>query len=358
MEHYAEVVLRCAAQLDRERLGGATIDPYAEMCQLTLRIVGGTLFGADLDGEADEALHAADEFFEQCNLNRMRLAYVMSKLGLRYSGGRKMRDARRRLDATIYRMIDRRRALPPGNDLLSVLVHSVDEDGDGEGMSDRQLRDEVVTFLLAGYETTASVLSFAWAALAQNPILDKNLHRELEAVLGGRTPALEDLPRLGLARRIFLEAMRLYPPAWIFGRTAHEPVSLGGYELPAGSLVLASPYVTHRRDDYFPQPDKFDPDRWLPKRQATLPEFAYFPFGGGVRRCIGEPLAMIEGPLILATLAQRWRLKLASPPPRETTKTLFLRPDASLRMQLISRSSTATQTACALETTIADGSGA
>ncbi len=337
MEQYAEVVLRCAANLDRERRSGETIDPYAEMCQLTLRIVGGTLFGSDLEREADEALHAADEFFEQCGMNRMRLTAVLSKFGVRYSGGRKMRDARRRLDATIYRMIDRRRSQPEGNDLLSLLVHAIDEDGDGGGMSDQQLRDEVITFLLAGYETTASIVTFAWAALAQHPVLQQKLHRELDDVLGGRAPTLDDLPRLELTRRIFQEAMRLYPPAWIFGRMATEPVQIGPYVLPAGSRALASPYVTHRREDYFPQPDAFDPDRWLPERQAHLPEFAYFPFGGGVRRCIGEPLAMVEGPLILATLGQRWRMEFASPPPRETTKTLFLRPDPSLRMRLFSR---------------------
>jgi cytochrome P450 len=216
------------------------------------------------------------------------------------------------LNKVVYKLIDDHRASPTDKgDLLSILLATLDEEGDGQGMSNEQVRDEVMTLFLAGHETTANALSWAFYALTQNPDVEARLHAELDGVLGGRTPVLADLPNLPYTRQVFSEAMRLYPPAWIMGRTAIGPDEIGGYTIPAGATIIFSQYLMHRNPAYWPNPDCFDPERFAPGHEADRPRYAYFPFGGGPRLCIGEPFAWMEGQLLLASLAQNWRFRLA-----------------------------------------------
>jgi cytochrome P450 len=208
-------------------------------------------------------------------------------------------------------MIDeRRRSGEDRGDLLSMLLAARDEEGDGGAMTDLQLRDEALTLFLAGHETTANALAWTWHLLALNPGAEARLHAEVDA-LGDAPPRADDLPRLPFTRAVLAESMRLHPPAWAVGRQPLEDFAAGGYRIRAGTVVLMSPWLTHRDPRWWPEPERFDPDRWSPENEARLPRFAYFPFGGGPRKCIGEGFAWTEGILVLATLARRWRLRHA-----------------------------------------------
>ena len=246
---------------------------------------------------------------------------------------RRFDRARARLDATVYRIIALRRqsGLDQG-DLLSMLMAAQDDEGDGGRMSDVQLRDEVMTLLLAGHETTANALCWTFYLLSQNPDAEGRLHAEIDEVLGGRLPGLDDVPRLRYAEQVFAESMRLFPPAWGVGRKVVSDHPLGKWTLPAGALVSMSPWVTHHDERFFPDPFRFDPDRWLPEARASRHRFSYFPFGGGARQCIGEQFAWMEGVLLLATLAQRFRYRLASGAVVEPEALITLRPRGGLPM--------------------------
>jgi cytochrome P450 len=240
---------------------------------------------------------------------------------------RRFERARARLDAVIYRIVEeRRREGRDRGDLLSTLLHAVDEEGDRTGMTDEQLRDELMTIFLAGHETTANALAWTWYLLSQHPDVEARLHGELEEVLKGRAPTAEDFPRLRYAEMVVAESMRLYPPAWAVGRLALEDHEAGGYLIPRGSLVLVSQYVMHRDPRFWPEPERFDPGRFTPEARSARPQFSYFPFGGGPRRCVGEGFAWMEAVLILATLARRWRLRLAPGADVRTEPRITLRP--------------------------------
>lgn len=221
---------------------------------------------------------------------------------------RRAHVARRRLDLWLQETIRRRRddGVDRG-DLLSMLLEAQDSDGSDGGMSDKQARDEVVTLFVAGQETTAVALAWTWFLLSQHPKAAAQLHQELQRVLDGRLPTSADLPSLPYTRVVFAEAMRLYPPAWILERRALRDVRLRDHVIPAGSLVCASQYLVHRDPRWYPEPERFDPTRWLPEVVARRPKFAYFPFGAGTRVCVGEQFAWMEGVLVLATVAQRMR---------------------------------------------------
>lgn len=206
-------------------------------------------------------------------------------------------------------------------------------------MSDKQVRDEAMTLFIAGHETTANALNWTWHLLSENPEAEATLHAELDMVLGGRIPTLADQPRLIYTEKLIRESMRLYPPAWILGRRALADYSIGGYTLPARSIVLMSQYVMHRDPRYFPDPDRFNPERWTPEFKASLPRFAYFPFGGGPRQCIGENFAWMEAVLLLATLAQRWKCRAAPGQIVAPQPLVTLRPKYGLRM-IVSRRQT------------------
>lgn len=206
-------------------------------------------------------------------------------------------------------------------------------------MSDQQLRDEVMTLFLAGHETTANALAWTWFLLAEHPEVDLRLAAELDRVLGGRPPTLDDLPALPYTRMVFSEAMRLYPPAWLLGRRAARDCSIGGYGIPRGAVVLVSQWVVHHDPRWYPDPFRFDPDRWAADVPAR-PKYAYFPFGGGPRRCVGEAFAWAEGLLVLATLAQGWRMRLVPGHPVVPDPLITLRPRHGIRVVLERRAGT------------------
>jgi len=201
-------------------------------------------------------------------------------------------------------------------------------------MTDKQVRDEALTLLIAGHETTANALTWTWYLLSQNPAVEARMHAEIDSALGGRLPAFDDVPKLPYTSGVFAESLRLYPPAWAIGRRAREDYSIGGYAIPAKSILLMSPWVVHRDPRWWPEPERFDPDRWHPDEAAKRPKFAYFPFGGGARVCIGERFAWAEGVLVLSTIAQRWKMRLVPGHPVETRAVITLRPKHGMKMTL------------------------
>ena len=249
---------------------------------------------------------------------------------------RRFRRSRARLDETVYRLIAEHRQTGDRGDLLSLLLDAPDEE-DGTRMTDTQVRDEVMTLFLAGHETTANALAWTWYLLSQHPDAEARLHAEIDAVLGGRPPTLDDLPGLAYTRTVLSESLRLYPPAWAVGRRALTDFEVAGFRLPAGSIVLLSQAVTHRDPRWWPNPDQFDPDRWTAEAEAIRPKFAYFPFGGGPRVCIGEHFTWMELTLALATMARRWRMRLAPGQVVATQPMITLRPRFGMRMVLEQR---------------------
>jgi cytochrome P450 len=253
---------------------------------------------------------------------------------------RRFEKARARLDQTIYGLIrQRRESGEDAGDLLSMLLLAQDEDAPGSSMTDVQVRDEALTLFLAGHETTANALTWTWYLLSQNPECEARLHLEIDSVLAGRVPEMADLPQLRYTEMVFAEAMRLYPPAWAIGRMSKAPFQLGGFELGAKSICILSPYVIQRDARWFPDPERFDPERWTPEAREARPKFSYFPFGGGARVCIGERFAWMEGVLVLAALAQKWKLRLDPSQKVELLPLITLRTKYGMRMSVIARPS-------------------
>ena len=323
---YASVMAEFAAKTSARWRDGETLDVADEMMRLTLAVVGKTLFDADVESDADDVGASLTEVMGLFGYLMLPFSELLEKLPL--PPRRRFERARARLDAVIYRIIEeRRRGGADRGDLLSMLLFAVDEEGDKAGMTNEQLRDETMTLFLAGHETTANLLTWAWHLLAQNPEAESALHAELDSVLGGgRLPTAEDVPALRYTEMVLAETMRLYPPAWAIGRLAIEDHEVGGYRIPKGSLVLASQFLLHRDARFFPDPERFDPERFAPEAKDARPQFAYFPFGGGVRRCIGEGFAWMEATLMLATLARRWALRPAPGHAVEMQPRITLRP--------------------------------
>ncbi len=296
-----------------------------------MAVVAKTLFDADVTGEAAEIGHSLTTIISLFHRFNMPFSGLVQKLPL--PSNIRFQRARARLDRTIYRVIAERRASGGDRgDLLSMLLLATDEEGDGTGMTDLQLRDELMTLFLAGHETTANALTWTFYLLSQNPGAEDELHAELDRALGGRPPAAEDLPALRYTEQVFAESMRLYPPAWALGRRAVRDVEIGGRSIPAQAFVVVSALLTQRDPRFYPDPLRFDPERFAPEARAARPKFAYFPFGGGARQCIGEPFAWMEGTLLLATLAQKWRLRLAPGQRVEPQPLITLRPRYGMRM--------------------------
>ncbi len=310
---------------------GEPIDVAAEMNALALTIVGETLFGRDLAGDTREAGRALRVALE--GAAHRALSYVLRPMFVPTARNDGLRAALRTLDALVYDIIDgRRRSGRTGDDLLGMLMSVRDEDT-GEAMSRGQLRNEVMTFLLAGHETTAAALAWTWDLLARHPEIAERARDEVVGVLGDRPPTIDDLPRMPLARMVVEEAMRLYPPVWGIGRQTIAADRIDGWDVPAGALVNLSQWVTHRHPDFWDDPERFDPERFRPGHERTRPRFAYFPFGGGPRLCIGEAFALLEAHLIVATIVQRYRLTLVDPRPTDIEVTLTLRPRGGLKMR-------------------------
>jgi cytochrome P450 len=329
----ARTMVRWAQETADRWRPGMEVDAGAEMNRLTLAIAGETLLGAGVADEADEIRDALTDALGLFNRLHNPFGELLDRIPV--PGTIRMRRARARLDATIYRAIAQRRASGEArDDLLGMLLAARDEEGDGGGMTDEQLRDELLTLFLAGHETTANALAWTWQLLDAHPEVEARLHEELRAVLGGRAPTADDYPSLPFSRAVLAESMRIRPPAWTIGRQPLEDFDAGGYRVRAGTIVLLSPWIVQRDPRWWSEPEAFRPERWMaPDFEASLPRFAYFPFGGGPRKCIGEGFAWMEGVLALATLASRWQLRLAPGARVVAEPRITLRP-VGLRMRV------------------------
>ena len=335
IEAYGRVMVECAEHEISGWKSNEIRNVHEEMARLTLDIVAKTLFGALLTVEFEEVGAALETIAQRFTGRGGVLFHLPEKVPT--PANLRFRQAVRSLDGVIYRLIEGRRASGERNgDLLSMLLKVRDEET-GEGMTDRQLRDEAMTVVLAGHETTANALSWTWHLLAGHPEAEAKLFEELREVLAGRAPTAEDLPRLGYADAVIKESMRLYPPVWAFGREALKDCEIGGYHVPAGTQLVMSQWVMHRDPRYYENPGKFRPERWAEGSTEKPPKYAYFPFGGGPRLCIGRPFAKMEAVLLLATIAQRFRLSLASGRPVMPQPSITLRPKGGTKMVLTRR---------------------
>jgi cytochrome P450 len=328
----AMIVEATQARLERWEAyasSGQPLDIMSEMSALTSDVVSRVLFSTPA-GDSAGVAQAVSTLAEDIGYRFAVPFYPPPPVPT--PRNRRQRAALAALDRATYEIIAaRRRGDTNGDDLLSLLLNVRDEET-GEGMSDRQLRDEVITLFVAGHETTAVALTWVWHLLAAHPDAAERVRTEQAGVLGDRVPAAADLPQLTYTRMVIDETMRLYPPAWITNRQALADDEICGYHIPAGAIVLLSPYVLHRHPDYWNRPDTFDPERFTPERSAGRPHYAYFPFGGGPRQCIGKGLALIEMQLILAAVAQRFRLRHAPGHAAVPQGQLTLRPCGGLSM--------------------------
>jgi len=338
---YAEQIVANAAVARDAWSEGQEIDVADEMMNLSLHIVARTLFDTEV---TPEVLSVRDEVNSIMGLYNFLVAFPRLEQVLHWPipGVVKFRRARARLDAIVVAMIAKRRALPreeleQRGDLLSMLVAARDE-GDGSGMDDVQVRDEVLTIFLAGYETVANALTWTWYLLSQNPEAAEKMDAEVREVLGSgegaRAATMEDYSRLKYTEMVFAESMRLYPPAWAMGRRSTQAVELGEYRIPAGAHFFFSQYVMQRSAEFWEEPLAFWPERHTAEAKAERPRFVYFPFGGGRRQCIGEGFAWMEGVLSLATIAQRWRLRFVPAYPVVPQAKITLRPKFPMMMRV------------------------
>ncbi|WP_422138852.1 cytochrome P450 [Endozoicomonas sp. ALC020] len=306
----------------------AAFDMAAEMGHLTARIVSTTLFGVDVEEQA-EAIHRQTLLINSEIGERFRALLPLPPV-LPTPRDRRFRAAQKELNDAVEQMISRHRQdnTERGN-LLSMLMHARDEETN-EQMTDQQLRDEVLIFFTAGTETTANALAWCSYLLSTHPTVRRRLWAEIDEVSGGRRATLDDLPKLSYTRMVFLEAMRLFPPAWLISRRAVADDEIAGYHIPADTMIFTSPYVTHRHATFWPNPEGFEPERF--EKEREIKRFAYFPFGGGPRQCIGNQMAMMEGSLILATLCQQYRLDLVAGHPIALEPLITLAPRHGIMM--------------------------
>jgi cytochrome P450 len=310
---------------------GEPIDIGGEMTHLTLGIVGRTLFGDEIRHGSDRVSTAISTALEH---TARRAEGFFDPGGIPTPGRRRFRRALAQLDELVYSLIEERRGEGPGrHDLLSLLLEARDEQTGGS-LSDAELRDQVLTLLLAGHETTATVLTWTCYLLARDPDVQERLRDEVGQVLGTRTPTNADLPALPFTRMVLQEAMRLYPPFWLIERHATGDDVLSGLSIPAGSTLALCQYVTHRHPAFWEEPERFEPERFLPEKIAARPRYAYFPFGGGPRACLGAGFAMMEAQLILAMLVQRYRSSPAPGPPVVPSAGITLRPRTPILLRV------------------------
>lgn len=324
LPRFAEMMADCT-QTTLERLDcaaetGEPVDIAREMMRLTLDIVTRALFSYDISASSETVGEAMD-----------------TMLAIGKPRHRKVRESIEALDRIVYGIIDDRLAHPDDSrdDLLNMLLHARYDDG--SAMSTEQVRDEVMSLLVAGHETTANTLSWTWYLLAQHPEVVARLDDEFDTLLGGRMPTVEDFPNMTYTDRVIQESMRLYPSAWSISRRALHEDEIGGYYIPANSIVAMSPYTMHRHPAYWNDPERFDPDRFVPELVAQRPRFAYFPFGGGARQCIGNHFALMESMIIIPAVSQRYRMQLVPEHPVEEHALVTLRPRQGIRATLTRR---------------------
>ena len=334
--NYADAIVHKATGFQERWRPEQQIDMSREMMHLTLDVIAKTLFDTDVAAEVEEISNEVNAIMRLYNF-LVLVPYAEMLQNYPLPGMRRFRQARARLDAIVYRMIEEHRHdNRDRGDLLSMLLSARYQDG--SAMPDSQVRDEVMTIFLAGYETIANALTWTWYLLSQNPEAESRLNSEVGSVLNGRAATFEDISRLKYTEMVLSESMRLFPPAWAMGRLAVEDFELGPYFMPKGTNVFLSQYIMHRDPRYFPYPERFDPDRWTVEAKASRPRFSYFPFGGGSRQCIGESFAWMEGILILATIAQRWKPQLLPGHRVEPQPLITLRPKYGMKMTLEPRS--------------------
>jgi cytochrome P450 len=336
INQYAATMVEIAQEHMRKWRGGEERDVAHEMMATTLDIAVRTLFGTTLPGEAEQVGRAMT-FLMRYSLSRAR-SPVSIPASWPTPRNRRANREFAFLDSLVFRIISERQAQGNSNhhsDLLALLMGAMDEDG--SQMTPQQLRDETMTLFLAGHETTALTLSWTWYLLGRNPAVEARLHEELNGVLGGRAPEAADLERFPYLQAVVNEVLRLYPPAYILARTSIAPCSIGGYDFPTGSTMLASQWVMHRDPRYYDEPDAFRPERWLDGLAARLPAGAYFPFGDGPRRCIGQGFALLESALVIATIAQKFQFRLVPGYPATPEPLVTLRPRQGIRMTLQAR---------------------
>jgi cytochrome P450 len=331
---YASTMVEYTERLLHEWQDGEERDIHKEMMRLTLQIVGKTLFDADVERDAQEVGKSLELLLE-LGANFRRTIFIPQWLPT--PTNLLLERAIRQIEKVLYRIIAEKRASGrDSGDLLSMMLAAQDEDG--SRMTDQQLRDEAITLFLAGHETTANTLSWTWWLLAQNPAVEAKLHAELRTVLAGRAPSLDDLPKLVYTNHVITESMRLYPPAWGTARTAIEDHEIAGYAVPKGSGVSFAQWTVHRDARWYDAPEEFRPERWEGDLLKRIPRFAYFPFGGGPRQCIGNTFALMETALTLATIAQQYRFRLVAGHPVVPLASITLRPRHGIRAVMEARS--------------------
>jgi cytochrome P450 len=345
IQAYAATTVDHAAAMRSQWQPGIQIDIAAEMMRLALQITARTLLDTEVTPEIAAINHEANSVMEIYNdLIAMPRAEDLLRWRIPIPVLTRFRKSKAHLDSVVDAMISAKQAesaraaskgRPIGGDLLSMLIAARDDDPShpsSQKLNSEELRDEVMTIFLAGYETVANALAWTWLLLGQNPEAESRLHAELDTVLQGRLPTLEDLPSLPYTEMVLAESMRLYPPAWAMGRQATEDVTIGPYRVPRGTFFFFSQYIVQRDPKYFPDPLTFRPERFTAEAKAQRPKFAYFPFGGGGRQCIGESFAWMEAILVLATLAQRWRLKVVENHPIAIQPKITLRPKHGIQV--------------------------
>jgi cytochrome P450 len=328
---YGALMIDYTERMQKKWQDGMETDIAAEMMRLTLAIVAKALFDADVEKDSGDVAESLSIMRDRFDFLLLPFAHLLTPLPLPFN--QRAEKAQANLDKIIYNLIeDRRKKKKPHRDLLSVLLSLQDEEG--KGMTNKQIRDEAMTLFLAGHETTANALTWTFYLLSNNLKVEEKFHSELQEVLGDKSLKTEDFNNLSYTRKVFTEALRLYPPAWIIIRQPIRDLEIGGFKIPKGSTVVMSPFVIHHDPRYYPHPEKFDPDRWTPEMEAILPRYAFFPFGGGQRLCIGEPMAWMEGILILAGIGKNWKLRHLPNHPVALDPKITLRPKDGMMMRL------------------------
>lgn len=326
IQEYAGMMTDCTEDLLATWDDGETRLVHEDMMEVTLHIVAQALFGVDIDDYVDDVGRALEEFMEASD----SLSHYVLPEQIPTPSRRRIQHARERLDSVVYELIERRREDPGEHDVISTLLDVTDDEGNT--LSTEQIRDEVVTLLLAGHETTALSLTFTAYALARHPEVERRLVAELDEVLGGETPTMADLSELTYTEQVVKESMRLYPPVPGIVREPVKPDIVGGYEIPAGATIRMHQWVVHRDSRWYDDPLAFEPTRWTDEFEKSLPKLAYFPFAAGPRRCIGDRFAMLEARLLLATIYQQYHLELTPDTELNLSATVTARPKDEVRM--------------------------
>jgi cytochrome P450 len=343
IKSYADVMIKQALNVSSSWRNGTVIDIHKEMTHLTLAIICKAVLGYDVKPEVDEVGDALLTCMNYFNRLLMPFGELIEKIPI-LPINKGFRQAKTKLDSIVYRMINEHRtkldkSQEKEDDLLFTLLQAQDEEAGIGRMTDQQLRDEVMTIFLAGHETTANALTWTLYLLSEHPTIEKRLQEEIYSILGDDRVSVtaDDVPKLEYTQKIVTESLRLYPPAWALGRQAINDYEVGGYTIPKGSIILMSQYVLHRNPRYFHEPDRFYPDRWTEEFKKQLPRFTFFPFGGGIRGCIGEPFAWMEAILLISTLCRQWKMKHV-PSHKVVLKPLItLRPKYGMCMKITKR---------------------